>query len=473
MAELIDSTGTDRRMREKNMQLEHIVYKQRDFFRTNETKSISFRKKQLKKLVEAIEEYKPLIYDALKKDLNKSEYESYLTEVSIVMQEIKAAIKNLDRWCRPVSKKSSLPVMPNKSFTMFEPYGVVLILSPWNYPFQLAIAPLVGSIAAGNCAILKSSKSSANVSRVLKDMINEKFESHYIYAVEADISYDKILYQKYDYIFFTGSARVGRVVMRAASENLTPVSLELGGKSPCIVEKTANIKDAAKKIVWGKTLNAGQTCVAPDYVIADEVIKDKLVEAIEDEIEEKYSNALENEDYPKIINLHHYMRLIGMIDRENDKIGGGRDDVSLRIAPTIFPNAKFSSEIMKDEIFGPIIPILTFSQIDAALEELKSRPKPLACYIFTKNKKFANKILREFSFGGGCINDVIMHLANDHLPFGGVGESGMGNYHGFNSFKTFSHEKGVLQNRGIFDIPHRFPPYTQKKLYVIRKLLGD
>jgi len=454
------------------MQLDRVVQMQRDFFNSNETKSVAFRKAKLKKLAEAIEEYKPLIYDALKKDLNKSEYESYLTEVSIVMQEIKTAIKNLDKWCRPVSKKASLAVMPNKSFTMFEPYGVTLILSPWNYPFQLAIAPLVGAIAAGNCTILKTSRSSANVSKVIKDMIHTNFEAHYIYAVEADISYDKILSEKYDYIFFTGSARVGRVVMRAASENLTPVSLELGGKSPCIVEKSADIKDAAKKIVWGKTLNAGQTCVAPDFVLADEEIKDKLVDAIEDEIADKYADALENEDYPKIINLHHYMRLCGLIDREKNKIGGDRDEESKKIAPTIFPNATFRSEIMRDEIFGPIIPIVTYSKIDVVMEELKSRPKPLACYIFTRNKKFANKILQELSFGGGCINDCIMHLANDHLPFGGVGESGMGNYHGYHSFKTFSHEKAILKNTGIFDIPHRFPPYTQEKLSFIRKLLG-
>jgi len=455
------------------MKLNRVVQTQRDYFCTNVTKNVAFRKNQLKKLAHVIKEYKPMIYDALKKDLNKSEYESYLTEVSIVMQEIKTAMKNLDTWCHSVSKKGSLAVMPNKSFTMFEPYGVTLILSPWYYPFQLAIAPLVGAIAAGNCVVLKTSRSSTNVSKVIKEMINTNFKSYYIYAVDADISYDKILNEKYDYIFFTGSARVGRLVMRAASENLTPVSLELGGKSPCIVEKSADLKDAAKKIVWGKTLNAGQTCVAPDFVLADEIIKDKLVDAIRNEIKEKYRNALENEDYPKIINHHHYMRLCGLIDRENSKIGGARNEADLKIAPTVFPNATFSSEIMRDEIFGPIIPVLTYSEIDIAMEELKKRPKPLACYIFTKNKKFANKILHELSFGGGCINDVIMHLANDHLPFGGVGESGMGNYHGFNSFRTFSHEKSILKNTGIFDIPHRFPPYTKKKYSVIRKLLGD
>lgn len=454
------------------MHLDYIVQTQKDFFATNETKNVEFRKKQLFKLAEAIEEYKSQIYDALKKDLNKSEYEAYLTEVSIVMTEIKNAIKNLGKWTKPISRKSSLAVKPNKSFTMYEPYGVVLVLSPWNYPFQLAMSPLVGAIAAGNCVILKTSRSSAYTSKVIEEMIHTNFEAHYIYAVKADISYDTILSPKYDYIFFTGSARAGRVVMRAASENLTPVSLELGGKSPCIVDKSANIKDAAKKIVWGKTLNAGQTCVAPDFVLADEAIKEKLVDAIEKEIREKYADALENEDYPKIINLHHFMRLCRMIDREKDKIGGERDEVSFKIAPTVFPNASFQSEIMKDEIFGPIIPVITYTKLDAAMEELKNRPKPLACYIFTKNKKFADKILNELSFGGGCINDCIIHVANENLPFGGVGESGMGGYHGVHSFRTFSHEKSIVKNTGIMDIPHRFPPYTEEKLSFIRKLLG-
>ena len=433
------------------MRLEYVIQTQRDFFNANETKNIGFRKKQLYKLAEAIEEYKSQIYDALKKDLNKSEYEAYLTEVSIVMAEIKNAIRNLEKWSRPIPKKSSLSVIPNKSYTMFEPYGVVLILSPWNYPFQLALSPLVGAIAAGNCVILKTSRSSSNTSKVIEQMIHTNFESYYIHATKSDISYDAILSQKYDYIFFTGSARVGRIVMRAASENLTPVSLELGGKSPCIVEKTADIKDAAKKIVWGKTLNAGQTCVAPDFILAEEEIKESLVEAIEDEVRETYGNALMNEDYPRIINLHHFMRLCGIIDREKDKIGGQRDEASFKIAPTIFPNTTFSSEIMREEIFGPIIPIITYTKIDAALEELKNRPKPLACYIFTQNKNFADKILQEFSFGGGCINDCIIHVANHNIPFGGVGESGMGNYHGIYSFHTFSHEKAIIKNRGIYE----------------------
>ena len=453
------------------MQLENIVLAQREFFNKNKTKSVEFRKEQLQKLAKVIEENQAQIYEALKKDLNKSEYESYLAEVCLVRQEIRTAVKNLEKWSRPVSKKTSLAVLPNKSYTIYEPYGVALILSPWNYPFLLSMSPLVGAMAAGNCVVLKTSKSSANISKVIEKMIRENFESQYLYAVDADISYDEVLSQVYDYIFFTGSARVGRIVMRTASENLTPVSLELGGKSPCIVEKSADLKEAAKKIVWGKTLNAGQTCVAPDFVLADENVKEKLVEELLKEIEAKFADALENEDYPKIINKHHFERLCSLIDGDKTSIGGNRDADSLKIAPAIFPETTFSSEIMKEEIFGPLIPVVTYKNIEEALQELKKRPKPLACYIFTREKNFAKKILRDFSFGGGCINDCIMHLANENLPFGGVGESGMGNYHGINSFRTFSHEKAILQNTGIFDLPHRFPPYTKEKLSILRKLL--
>lgn len=455
------------------MKLENIVQAQRDYFLTDETKNIGFRKEQLHKLLEAIEEYKPQIYHALQQDLNKSEYEAYLTEVSIVINEIRTALKHLDKWSRPQKKKASLAVLPGKSFTLHEPYGVVLVLSPWNYPFQLALAPVVGAMAAGNCVVLKTSRNSSHTSKVIEGMIRANFDSHYLYVVEEGCNYDTILSQKYDYIFFTGSARVGRIVMRAASENLTPVSLELGGKSPCIVDRTADIKDAAKKIVWGKLLNAGQTCVAPDFILAEEEIKDDLVEELQIQIRELYGNALQNPDYPKIINLHHYMRLCRLIDRESEVYGGERDEKTFKIAPTIFPNASFQSEIMKEEIFGPIIPVLTYSKLEAAMEELKSRPKPLACYIFTRNHSFAKKILQELSFGGGCINDCVMHLANENLPFGGVGNSGMGQYHGYYSFCTFSHEKGILLNRRIFDLPHRFPPFTEEKLKTIRKILGE
>ncbi|MGN0307304.1 MAG: aldehyde dehydrogenase family protein [Lachnospiraceae bacterium] len=453
------------------MQLSKVVQAQRDYFHTNETKSVEFRKAQLRKLAEAIEEYQEEIYRALKEDLNKSEYESYLMEINPVISEIKTALKNLDKWTRPKKKKSVISVLGGKSLTFFEPYGTVLILSPWNYPFQLSLAPVVGAMAAGNCIVLKTSKSSSHTSDVIARMIRTNFEAHYVYVIEEGTSYDTILQEKYDYIFFTGGVRVGRIIMRQASENLTPVTLELGGKSPCIVEKSANIKEAAKKIIWAKMLNAGQTCVAPDFVLVEEEIKDALVEEMEDQMNELYGNPLTNADYPKIINLHHYMRLGRLIEKEPEVIGGAKADESLKIAPAILPRATFQSESMKEEIFGPVLPVIGYSQIDAALDELKERPKPLACYIFTKNMDFAEKIVREFSYGGGCINDCIMHVATNQLPFGGVGASGLGKYHGYYSFCTFSHEKGILETRRLMADRFRFPPFSREKLIALKKLL--
>lgn len=453
------------------MQLSKVVQSQRDFFQTNETKSIDFRKKQLCRLSEAIHEYMPEIYQALQKDLNKSEYEACLLEVEPVLNEIKEALKNLHQWACPGKKKAVRQVWGAKSFTLHEPYGVALILSPWNYPFQLALSPAVAAIAAGNCIVLKTSRSSSHTSDVISRMIRTNFEAYYFYVVEEGNTYDAILKEKYDYIFFTGSARVGRIVMRQASENLTPLTLELGGKSPCIVEKSANIQEAARRIIWGKLINAGQTCVAPDFVLVDEEIREALLEAMEKQIEELYGDPLSNPDYPKIINLHHYMRLKRLIEREERVIGGQKDEERLKIAPAILPQATFQSESMKEEIFGPVLPVIGYAQIDAVLEELKNRPKPLACYIFTKNLKFAEKIIYEYSYGGGCINDCIIHLANPHLPFGGVGTSGMGRYHGYYGFCTFSHEKAIMQSKKLFADRFRFPPFTEKKLAALRKVL--
>ena len=453
------------------MQLSRVVQSQRDFFLTNETKNIDFRKYQLYKLAEAIEEYIPEIYYALKQDLNKSEYEAYMMEVNIVLDEIKTALKNLDRWAAPRKERKTRHVLGSKSYTIYEPYGVALILSPWNYPFQLALSPVVAAMAAGNCIVLKTSRSSSYTSDVISRMIRTNFEAHYIYVVEEGTSYDTILKEKYDYIFFTGSIRVGRIVMRQASENLTPVTLELGGKSPCIVERSANIRDAAKKIIWGKLVNAGQTCVAPDFILADEEIKEALVKALQEQIEKLYGNPLANPDYPRIVNLHHYMRLKRLIEKEAEVIGGRTDEEELKIAPAILPEATFQSESMKEEIFGPVLPVIVYSRIEAVLDELKRRPKPLACYIFTKDMKFAEKIVREYSYGGGCVNDCIMHLANHNLPFGGVGASGMGRYHGYYGFCTFSHLKGILQSKRLLADRFRFPPFTEKKLVSLRKML--
>lgn len=453
------------------MQLSKVIQSQRDFFGTNETKSKEFRKKQLSRLAEAIEEYKPEIYRALREDLNKSEYEAYVMELIPVLDEIKTALKNLDKWTRPNKKKTSINVFGGKSLTLYEPYGTVLILSPWNYPFQLALSPLIGAMAAGNCIVLNTSRESRHTSNVIERMIRTNFEAHYLYVVEEGTSYDTLMKERYDYIFFTGSARVGRIIMRQASENLTPLTLELGGKSPCIVEKSANIQETARKIIWGKMINAGQTCVAPDFVVVEEEIKDALVKAMEEQVEQLYGNPLTNPDYARIISLHHYMRLKRLIEREERVIGGQQDEENLKITPAILPEATFHSESMKEEIFGPVLPVIGYCQIEAVLDKLKSQPKPLACYIFTKEMSFAQKILREYSFGGGCINDCILHLANNNLPFGGVGASGIGQYHGYYSFCTFSHEKAIFQSRRLFADRFRFPPFTEKSLASLRKIM--
>lgn len=453
------------------MRFDQVVQAQRDFFLTNQTKNYKFRREQLLRLSGMMDEYETQIYHALYKDLNKSEYEAYLTEISIVKMEIKYVLKHLNSWMKPVRKKSCITVFPNKSYTIKEPYGVVLVLSPWNYPIQLSLMPIIGAIAAGNCVILKSSPSSVYTTKLLQDMIRCNFSSHFLAVVEDNVSYDNILKEKYDQIFFTGSPRVGKIVMRAASEHLTPVVLELGGKSPCIVDKSADLRKAAEKIIWAKCINSGQTCVAPDFILVDENVKEDLIQALSEEINKNYKHCVYTKEYPRIINLHHYMRLSRLIDKETDVIGGRRNEEDMKIAPAIIPNATFESSSMKEEIFGPILPVLTYSNIDAALEELKLRDKPLACYIFTRNEKFSKKIIGEFSFGGGCINDCVMHIANHNLPFGGVGNSGMGSYHGKYSFDTFSHEKCILLNRGIYDIPLRFMPLTEEKLNALRKLI--
>ena len=450
--------------------MKELVRKQREFYNSNQTKSIPFRKEALKKLNEAIERNEPLIYEALRRDLNKSETESYLAEVQIVKAEIKSALRHLKSWQRPKKVKTPITHFPATSYVYHDPYGVVLILSPWNYPFQLALAPLVGAVAAGNCVILKTSKSSEHVSQIIQKIIEETFEKNHVCCVDYSVDYDEILNQKYDFIFFTGSEAVGKKVMAAASQNVTPLVLELGGKSPCIIEKTADVKLAAKRLAWGKFLNAGQTCVAPDYVLIDNSRKDEFIHELKLQINKMYENALENENYPKIINKHHYERLMMLINNESEKIGGAGNKETRKIEPTIFTNANFEDEIMKEEIFGPILPVISYSNLKEVLVLLKEKPRPLAFYLFSNNKSLVESVLNFAEFGGGCVNDVIMHLANHYLPFGGLGSSGMGNYHGSYSFKTFTHQKAVLKSNTILDVCLRYPPYSDKKLKAIRKI---
>lgn len=448
--------------------MENLVKSQHIFFKTDATKDLRFKKEMLKKLEKSVLFYQDEICDALKADLNKSECESYLSEIQIVLSEIKLALKHIKKWSKPKKVFTPLTHFPGKSYIYNEPFGVTLILSPWNYPFQLSFVPLVGAICGGNCAILKTSKSSPHVSRIIETIIEKTFLPNYIACAKKGTKYDEILAQKYDLIFFTGSERVGKIVMEAAAKNLTPVILELGGKSPCIVEKSADISVAARKIAWGKYLNAGQTCVAPDYVLIDKGLKEAFVKKFEEEIAFMYGDALNNPDYPHIVNKEHFDRLMALINSEHNKYFNGCDAKSLCISPTVFTDASFEDEIMKNEIFGPILPIIPYSNISNALKYIKSKPTPLALYLFTSDRKIEKEIIKSLPFGGGCINDVIMHLANDHLPFGGFGSSGLGNYHGYFSFKAFTREKSIFKSKTFLDIPLRYPPYSKSKFDIIR-----
>ena len=451
------------------MTLSSIVQSQKNYFHSNATKDPAFRKKNLLLLYEAIEEHEDAILDALNKDLGKSKQEAYITEVGTVKKALRNAVKNVNKWAKPKRHKTPLHLFGTSGYSMKEPYGVVLILAPWNFPFFLSIYPLIGALAAGNCAIIKTSRHAPHTAAAIDLIINGTFSSKYVSAINDAYSYDEILSCTYDYIFFTGSERVGRIVMRSASETLTPVTLELGGKNPCIIHESADLKDAAKKIAWGKIVNAGQCCVAPDYVVVPDHMKEEFVDLVKQYFKEFVPHPLENPDYPHIVNLHHFMRLRNLITKEKSVRGGKSDDKTFKIAPAIFHKATFDSPIMKDEIFGPILAVIGYDDFDVVLDTIKRRPKPLACYVFSKNNSISNRILEELSFGGGCVNDIIMHVSNDYLPFGGVGTSGMGNYHGKYSFDTFSHEKGILIRRtNLTDNPLRYPPYKEENLKKIR-----
>ena len=389
----------------------------------------------------------------------------------MVYAELDEALKKVREWSRPQRARGTIGTFPAKNYVFSEPYGIVLIMSPWNYPFNLAIAPLIAAISAGNCAVIKCSKESKYTSNLIKEIINNTFDKKYIYCVDSDIEYNDVIYQKYDYIFFTGSSRVGKIIMRAASENLTPVSLELGGKCPCIVDESANIKIAAKRIVWGKLLNAGQTCVSVDYVAVHNSVKEKLIKCILKEIKSRYHDALNSNTYPRIINEHHYKRLLNLIKVEKNIIGGRADEFSRKIEPTVLPEADFEDEIMKEEIFGPLLPIIEYDDIKKLIRTIKEREKPLACYVFTKYEKTARHIIKSISYGGGCVNDVVIQVSNHYMPFGGVGNSGIGSYHGKYGFDTFSHKKSVVWNETMLDLPIRYAPFNLLKFRILKYIL--
>lgn len=444
---------------------------QRTYFNRDRTKPLAFRLAMLRRLEEHIREQEGAILAALRQDLSKSRAEAYMTELALVYGELREARKNLKAWARTERVRGSLASFPAKNFIYREPYGVVLILAPWNYPFYLSIAPLIAAIAAGNCAVVKCSAESVHTSALIRKLLQAVFPALYVYCTEEGTKHEELLRQRYDYIFFTGSPRVGKIVMRAASEHLTPVTLELGGKSPCIVDESADIKLAARRIVWGKFLNAGQTCIAVDYVLVQRRVKDALVQALRAEIERRYPKAERQGSYPKIINRRHYERLLGLIAAEKEVIGGALNEHTRRIAPTLFPEADFDHACMQEEIFGPLLPIIAYEELETAVREIKAREKPLACYVFTQNKRRAEALIRKLSFGGGCVNDVLLQIGNHRLPFGGVGNSGMGAYHGRYGFETFSHKKAVVKNTGFPDLPFRYAPFGEGKLKLLKSFL--
>ena len=447
------------------MQIETLIANQKKYFETHETFDISFRIAKLKALKAAIQKHEQDILAALKTDLGKSETEAYMCEIGLTLSEISHQIKHIRKWSRSTWHPTSLANFHAKSFSTYEPLGCVLIMSPWNYPFMLCMEPFAGALAAGNCCVLKPSAYSPATSAVIKQIVEEVFPPEYVAVVEGGRQENQaLLEQRFDYIFFTGGVTVGKQVMEKASKHLTPVTLELGGKSPCIITDSCNLKVAAARVAFGKYLNCGQTCVAPDYCLVDSKIKEAFLEQLKLQITKMYgANPLENPNYGKIINQKHFERILGLIEPHKLIVGGESNSVTLQIAPTILDNVTADDAVMQEEIFGPILPILTYESIEEAEQFIKEREKPLAAYLFTQDKALEQRFLKYISFGGGCINDTIVHLSSPDMAFGGVGNSGMGSYHGKKSFLTFSHEKNILKKYNWIDLPMRYQPY--KSLY--------
>lgn len=442
--------------------MEQLLAQHRTFFESQKTKEVDFRKKYLKKLLAEIILQEDAICDALYADFKKPKFETLAAETQFVMAELKSAIRKLNTWAKPKRVSGTLLNWPSSDYMYKEPYGTVLIIAPWNYPFQLAIAPLIGAIAAGNTAVIKPSEITPNTAKIVSEIIAKVFPKEYVTVVEGGVeTSQELLAQQWDYIFFTGSTKVGQIVYESAAKHLTPVTLELGGKNPTIVDETANIDIAAKRIVWGKFLNAGQTCIATDYILVHKSVKNELIEALKKAITQFYGENIEvSADYARTVSKNHYQGLVEMLSGETILFGGEKNDVDNYLAPTLVDEPKLDSVLMKGEIFGPILPIISYKNEEEIHNYIKNYGKPLATYIFSKNKDFQNKILKKYSFGGGAINDTIIHITNKRLPFGGVGPSGIGAYHGKTSFDLFSHTKAIVKKVTWLDIPLRYPPYT-------------
>jgi aldehyde dehydrogenase (NAD+) len=450
-----------------------ILDEHKKFFETGKTKNVDFRIQQLRILRQAIAVNEELIINAMYEDLHKSRYEAFTTEIGLLYSSIRLITKNLKKWAKPQRVPTPLVFFGGQSYIYHEPYGTVLIIGPFNYPVNLIFEPLIGAISGGNCAVIKPAQMTPNVSKVVAKIIKENFEENYIRVIEGDRQATAALINApFDYLFFTGSVSTGKMVMTAATKNLVPVTLELGGKSPCIVDETANIDLAAKKLAWAKFSNAGQTCVAPDYVYVHKQVKKQFLDNLRKYMLHFYGpNPKENKDFGRIVNKQHTERLAQLIDRDKVIIGGDYDIENRYIAPTVLDRVNWDDAVMADEIFGPILPVLEFDNLEIMIRDINSQSKPLALYLFTTNKAVEKKIIDNVSYGGGCINDAFIQVGNPHLPFGGVGASGIGAYHGRRSFETFSHSKSILDRKFDLFPDMIYPPSDEKKLSLIRKFL--
>ncbi|MCR9130990.1 MAG: aldehyde dehydrogenase [bacterium] len=445
-------------------EFQSILKNQQRFFRDGYTKSLEFRIEQLNTLKTLLKENEEALIDAVYQDFKKPPFETFGTEIGLIINEINFALKNLEKWIRPESVPSSLVNFPSKNYILKEPYGNVLIIAPWNYPIQLCLLPLVGALAAGNTAIIKPSELTSHTSDVIQTLIHKYFSADVVSVAlgGVDVS-SELLELPFNYIFFTGSTRVGKIIMQSAAKRLIPVTLELGGKTPCIVDESADLEISAKRIVWGKFVNAGQTCVAPDYLLVQDSIKDDFVNHLKSAVNQLYGeDPSKSDDYTRIINDAHFNRLASLLNNGSVLIGGQSDESERYIAPTILDNITWDDPVMQDEIFGPILPLLTFSDIDDAIAQIHRTTRPLALYLFTTKDDVEKKVLEQVSFGGGAINDTIAQLGNHHLSFGGVGASGFGSYHGKASFDSFSHQKSIMKKNFLVDIPIRYAPYDGK-----------
>lgn len=454
------------------MEFEAMVSRQREFWNTGATRSMEWRLIQLKKLEQALEEREEALCAALKADLGKAAYESWLSEIGMTLGELRFARKHLKKWAAVKRRPSAMPLFPASSRVVPQPYGTVLIMSPWNYPVQLTLVPLVSALAAGNCAVVKPSAYAPNVAQVVAELLGDIFPPEYVSVVQGGRAENAaLLEQDFDYIFFTGSPAVGKTVMAAAAQHLTPVTLELGGKSPVIIAPDANIPLAARRIAWGKFLNAGQTCVAPDHVYIPQNLRDAFVQELAGQIHQLYgADPLTGPDLPKIINEKHFNRVAGLMGSGKTAVGGRTDSETRRIEPTVLVDVAESNAVMQEEIFGPVLPVLTYDSLDDLIARQQKKARPLALYIFTGDRALEKRIVSALPSGGVCVNDTVIHLANPHVPFGGVGNSGMGACHGRTGFDTFTHYRTVVR-RGALDLPMRYAPYGGKNLNTVKKLM--